>query len=126
MNHNRTGILFLFIVFILIFGFVIAFVLPMMAKAHSQAAVSQSVIKTVNIPDAGTRYYVAKSGDGSDGSSWSKAFPNVQDALAVAVDPSEIWVAEGVYYPDEGIGQVINMDQMIITFSIVHRFSSFL
>jgi len=46
---------------------------------------------------------------GGDGSSWGTAFENLQDALYVACncpgEVTEIWVAEGTYYPDEGIGQ---------------------
>ena len=38
------------------------------------------------------------------GESWADAFTSIQDALDIAVG-AEIWVAEGVYYPDEGIGQ---------------------
>jgi hypothetical protein len=37
---------------------------------------------------------------------WTEAYTNVQDALAKAKDPAEIWVAKGVYYPDIGSGQV--------------------
>ncbi len=48
-----------------------------------------------------------------DGSSWSKAYPTLQAALAAAGSPSaanpvEIWVAAGRYYPDEGGGQTNN------------------
>ncbi|MBN2004487.1 MAG: right-handed parallel beta-helix repeat-containing protein [Anaerolineae bacterium] len=39
------------------------------------------------------------------GLTWTDAFTNVQDALAGAVYGDEIWVAEGVYYPDLGAGQ---------------------
>jgi uncharacterized repeat protein (TIGR02543 family)/uncharacterized repeat protein (TIGR01451 family) len=46
--------------------------------------------------------------DTPDGLSWTTAFTNVQDALNAATDGDEIWVAEGVYYPDEGAGQTDN------------------
>jgi len=43
-----------------------------------------------------------------DGMSWGTAFNKLQDALAAArgdATVEEIWVAAGVYYPDEGSGQ---------------------
>lgn len=36
-----------------------------------------------------------------DGTSWSTAFADLQDALASAAEGDQVWVAEGVYYPDE-------------------------
>ncbi|MBN2002893.1 MAG: hypothetical protein JXA21_06020 [Anaerolineae bacterium] len=50
------------------------------------------------------------------GLSWTDAYTNVQDALAVANYGDEIWVAEGVYYPDEGMGQTDNA--MTATFAL--------
>jgi hypothetical protein len=44
-------------------------------------------------------YRVAKTGNGPDGSSWTLAYTDVQDALAIAVSGDEIWVAKGVYTP---------------------------
>lgn len=42
----------------------------------------------------------------NDGSSWTNAFVFLQDALAVTQDGDEVWVAEGVYRPDQGAGLV--------------------
>lgn len=55
---------------------------------------------------AQTITYVDKDAAGAaDGTSWSSAFPKLQDALDcvnTAACPNEIWVAAGVYLPDEG------------------------
>lgn len=40
-----------------------------------------------------------------DGSSWSSAYVNLQDALSNSVSGDEIWMAAGTYYPDERLGQ---------------------
>ena len=88
--YKNYTILFLTV----IVGLGLALVLPWLANAQGSA------------PGAISRYYVSKSGDNSTGLSWTEAFTNVQDALAEAKEPSEIWVAEGVYFPDIGIGQI--------------------
>jgi predicted outer membrane repeat protein len=52
-----------------------------------------------------SRYYVSKDGDNSDPKAgWETAFKSLQDAIAFAgfTGGGEIWVAAGVYYPDEG------------------------
>ncbi|MFL7795041.1 MAG: hypothetical protein AB8I69_23075, partial [Anaerolineae bacterium] len=55
--------------------------------------------------DPGTIYVDVDAPGTPDGLTWSTAFTNVQDALVAAVAGDDIWVAEGVYYPDEGSGQ---------------------
>ncbi|TVQ39399.1 MAG: hypothetical protein EA370_04750 [Wenzhouxiangella sp.] len=44
-----------------------------------------------------------------DGSSWTDAYANLQDALGLSegcgLNSVSIWVAQGNYYPDQGIGQ---------------------
>ena len=44
----------------------------------------------------------------NNGSSWTDAYRDLQDALAGASFGDEIWVAEGAYYPDEGTNQTAN------------------
>jgi hypothetical protein len=44
----------------------------------------------------------------SNGQSWATAFKTLQGALAVSAvcaNITEVWVAKGVYYLDEGTGQ---------------------
>jgi hypothetical protein len=52
--------------------------------------------------------YVNDDANGSnDGSSWANAFNNLQDALAYAANEpliTQIWIAEGTYTPDQGVG----------------------
>ncbi|MFP3897513.1 MAG: hypothetical protein ACLFV5_11850, partial [Anaerolineales bacterium] len=54
------------------------------------------------------RYVKHDASGGNDGSTWADAYPHLQDALAAAQPGEEIWVAAGVYYPDEGVGQTEN------------------
>jgi hypothetical protein len=65
---------------------------------------------------------VTTNGSG-DGSSWANA-ANLQDALTsggevTATTDDEIWVASGVYYPDEGDGQID--DAEISTFQLIEN-----
>ncbi len=41
---------------------------------------------------------------GGDGTTWATAFDDLQDALAAASPGDQIWIADGVYLPDNGTG----------------------
>ena len=55
------------------------------------------------------------------GGSWAEAYPNLQDALAAASSGGQIWVAEGVYYPDDGTGQTD--DDVLTIFTMINGVS---
>ena len=44
------------------------------------------------------------SGGSDNGSSWSNAFNDLQEALDIAVAGRDIWVAAGTYYPTTEVG----------------------
>lgn len=70
-------------------------------KAGENAA--EEIIPVVN------RFYVDKDAKGNaNGLTWTDAYTNVQDALAVSAGGNEIWVADGMYYPDVGGGKSDN------------------
>ncbi|MFN2270490.1 MAG: choice-of-anchor Q domain-containing protein [Anaerolineae bacterium] len=82
----------------------------------------------------GTVIYVdADAAFGGDGSSWGKAYRYLQDALdytnANGGTDYQIWVAEGVYYPDEdGDGDHVNDDQnesFLISYNNVALYGGF-
>lgn len=85
---------------VLVLGLSFAMALPLLADKQGAAATQIGA----PIP---CKYHVSKSGSGTDGLQWSTAFTNVQDAIAAAAatKPCQVWVAQGVYYPDVGGGQ---------------------
>ena len=65
-------------------------------------------------------YVDADAPDANDGSSWEDAFHYLQDALSVARLGDEIWVAEGVYKPDEDTDNPTGTGNREATFQLKH------
>ncbi|MDM8520368.1 DUF11 domain-containing protein, partial [Anaerolineales bacterium HSG6] len=78
-----------------------------LTPTNNNASVGLNVIGCV-----GTVVYVNRIATGSEnGSSWTDAFTKLQDGLiqgAGCPGVTDIWVAKGVYYPDEGRTQTDN------------------
>ncbi len=68
------------------------------------------LIPTQSARAAGTIYFVGNNCvvPVCNGTSWTVAFPTLQEALSAAVSGDQIWVEAGTYYPDEGAGQTPN------------------
>ncbi len=66
----------------------------------------------------GTCYVDASASGTGNGISWTDAFTTLQEALALATNGDEIWVADGTYYPDENDGGAINTDDRTASFGL--------
>jgi len=53
-------------------------------------------------PNGKIIYVDSNASGANNGSSWVDAFKYLQDGLTVAFESDEIWVAEGIYKPDQG------------------------
>ncbi len=66
---------------------------------------------------AGTIYVDASATGAGTGASWTDAYTTLQDARIAATSGDQIWVAAGVYYPDEGGG--MTNDDRTMTFTLI-------
>jgi hypothetical protein len=75
----------------------------------------------VAIPcQAGIIYVDADANGANDGSSWADAYNYLQDALAVAGDGNDIWVAEGTYTPDSNSADPNGSGDREATFQLIN------
>ena len=63
-----------------------------------------SVAAICRIAAGGNIYVDADANGANNGSSWTDAYNFLQDALAAASSGDQIWVAQGMYKPDQGSG----------------------
>jgi len=100
MSHHNSYRNWIGLFVIIALGLGLAIAITSLARAGNLTY----AVENVQVPTAPPRIYrVEKTGDGSNGSSWAKAYKTVQDALSAANSGDQIWVASGVYTP--GINQ---------------------
>ena len=91
---NTKSRIKIYLVLILLTGVGLAFAVPALVQAHASTRGDR-----LSPTAAAKIIYVAKSGDGSDGLTWTTAYTDLQHALAEAISSDQIWVATGVYIP---------------------------
>jgi len=69
---------------------------------------------------AKTIYLDADAPGANNGQDWDNAYNYLQDALAEAAGGDEIWVAKGVYKPDQGIYAIPEVDWRLCTFQLIN------
>jgi len=104
---------------VMVIGLGLAATLTSMASAGRFSFDPGSVTQNeeINAPDApGAIIRVAKSGDGSDGSTWENAYTDIQTAITAAVSGDEIWVAKGIYTPGLEISDTFQLKSGVAIF----------
>jgi hypothetical protein len=92
----------------------------MSKKIRLKALLTTLALLMITAPAAiaeGKVIYVDATGNG-DGSSWDTAYKYLQDALSEAVSGDEIWVAQGVYRPDESLAYPSGSSDRTATFQL--------
>lgn len=84
--------------------------------ANAESFATRTLWVFVNAATQPVHYVDAAATGSATGDSWANAFLNVQDALQVAVSGDQIWIAQGVYYPDRGGGK--SEDDQTASFTI--------
>ncbi len=92
-------------------------------------AIVAIVLGMVCTPVIGRTIYVdANTPDNNDGSSWSVAYKYLQNALADANssgDVNEIWVAQGIYKPDQNSADPNGSGDRMATFELIDGVSMY-
>ncbi|MHC4260590.1 MAG: hypothetical protein ACYSTF_09310, partial [Planctomycetota bacterium] len=68
---------------------------------------------------AGIIYVDSDADLGGSGQTWGTAYKYLQDALDDAESGDQIWVAEGIYYPDEDEGGNVDPNDRTETFQLI-------
>lgn len=79
-------------------------------REHCTASLRSAWSTSVRSRTGGLIYVDIDATGGNDGSSWSDAYTDLQDALADAVEDAQIWIAEGIYSPGSARSDYFDFD----------------
>jgi hypothetical protein len=83
------------------------------------SVITSQCLFTVTVIDV---VFVDENATGSnDGSSWINAFNHLKDALDAADSDDEIWVAQGIYKPDQNTSNPSGTDDRTTTFQLKNK-----
>ena len=90
----------------------------MAGKSHLKIRLEMSIFLLAMVSTTGAQIVFVDDGatGANDGSSWADAHNDLQDALVASLDGDAIWVAEGTYLPDRGVG--ITLGDRTATFEL--------
>ena len=92
-----------------IFTSLMALTLSLLSCWALTAALQPGSVRVAHALD--TIVYVDGNATGAaTGITWTDAYTDLQDALTSAAPETEIWVADGVYYPTDGTGRAATFD----------------
>lgn len=95
--NNRLTIHTLYLLALWLSALIVGFAFSLLLYQNALASPAAATATVIYVDGSA-------AGPTHDGTSWGNAYITLQDALAAATAGEEIWVAAGIYYPDEGSG----------------------